>query len=126
MRADERRGPAHRRRHGARYADGVVINAGAYSHSSLALRDALVGVSVPFVEVHVSNVFAREPERRHSSLAAALGESVGLGVHGYELALRGLVAAYGRRSGVERPTAAAASPRLMAASPCGSTWTGCS
>ena len=74
--------------------DGVVINAGAYSHSSLALRDALVGVSVPFVEVHVSNVYAREPERRHSMLApAALGGVVGLGVHGYELALRGLVAA---------------------------------
>ena len=73
--------------------DGVVVNAGAYSHSSLALRDALVGVSVPFVEVHVTNVYAREPERRHSMLApAALGGIVGLGVHGYELALRGLVA----------------------------------
>ena len=74
--------------------DGAVVNAGAYSHSSLALRDALVGVSVPFVEVHVTNVYAREPERRHSMLApAAIGGVVGLGVHGYELALRGLVAA---------------------------------
>ncbi len=74
--------------------DGVVVNAGAYSHSSLALRDALVGVAVPFVEVHVTNVYAREPERRHSMLApAALGGVVGLGVYGYELALRGLVAA---------------------------------
>jgi 3-dehydroquinate dehydratase-2 len=74
--------------------DGAVVNAGAYSHSSLALRDALVGVSVPYVEVHVTNVYAREPERRHSMLApAALGGVVGLGVHGYELALRGLVAA---------------------------------
>ena len=73
---------------------GVVVNAGAYSHSSLALRDALVGVSVPFVEVHVTNVYAREPERRHSMLApAAMGGVVGLGTHGYELALRGLVAA---------------------------------
>ena len=72
---------------------GVVVNAGAYSHSSLALRDALVGVSVPFVEVHVTNVYAREPERHHSMLApAALGGVVGLGAHGYELALRGLVA----------------------------------
>ena len=72
--------------------DGVVVNAGAYSHSSLALRDALVGVSVPFVEVHVTNVYAREPERRHSMLAsAAIGGVVGLGVHGYELALRGIV-----------------------------------
>jgi 3-dehydroquinate dehydratase-2 len=74
--------------------DGAVVNAGAYSHSSLALRDALVGVSVPFVEVHVTNVYARETERRHSMLApAAIGGVVGLGVLGYELALRGLVAA---------------------------------
>ena len=73
---------------------GAVVNAGAYSHSSLALRDALVGVSVPFVEVHVTNVYAREPERRHSMLApAAMGGVVGLGTHGYELALRGLVRA---------------------------------
>jgi 3-dehydroquinate dehydratase-2 len=71
---------------------GAVVNAGAYSHTSLALRDALTGVAVPFVEVHVSNVYAREPERRHSMLApAALGVVVGLGVAGYELALRGLV-----------------------------------
>jgi 3-dehydroquinate dehydratase II len=74
--------------------DGAIVNAGAYSHSSLALRDALVGVSVPLVEVHVTNVYAREPERRHSMLApAAIGGVVGLGVHGYELALRGLVSA---------------------------------
>ncbi len=79
--------------------DGVVVNAGAYSHSSLALRVALVGVSVPYVEVHVTNVYAREPERRHSMLApAALGGVVGLGVHGYELALRGLVAKLKDRS----------------------------
>lgn len=72
--------------------DGAVVNAGAYSHTSLALRDALTGVSVPFVEVHVTNVYAREPERRHSMLApAALGVVVGLGTYGYELALRGLV-----------------------------------
>jgi 3-dehydroquinate dehydratase II len=72
---------------------GALVNAGAYSHTSLALRDALVGAAVPFVEVHVTNVYAREPERRHSMLApAAIGGVVGLGVHGYELALRGLVA----------------------------------
>src|SRR5438552_10076697 len=72
--------------------DGAVINAGAYTHSSLALRDALVGVAVPFVEVHVTNVYAREPERRHSMLApAAIGVVCGLGVYGYELALRGLL-----------------------------------
>jgi 3-dehydroquinate dehydratase-2 len=73
-------------------AVGAVVNAGAYTHSSLALRDALVGVSIPFVEVHVSNVYAREPERRHSMLAsAAVGVVCGLGVYGYELALRGLL-----------------------------------
>jgi 3-dehydroquinate dehydratase II len=71
---------------------GAVINAGAYTHSSLALRDALVGVAIPYVEVHVTNVYAREPERRHSMLApAAVGVVCGLGVFGYELALRGLL-----------------------------------
>ena len=72
---------------------GVVLNAGAYSHTSLAIRDALAGVALPFVEVHVTNVYAREPERRHSMLAsAAVGVVCGLGVLGYDLALRGLVA----------------------------------
>ena len=71
--------------------DGVVINAGAYTHSSLAIRDALSAIAAPFVEVHVTNVYAREPERRHSMLAgAAVGSIVGLGAYGYELALRGL------------------------------------
>jgi len=71
--------------------DGVVINAGAYTHSSLAIRDALAAIAAPFVEVHVTNVYAREPERRHSMLAgAAVGSVVGLGAYGYELALRGL------------------------------------
>ena len=71
--------------------DGVVINAGAYSHTSLAIRDALTAIEVPFIEVHVTNVYAREPERRHSMLApAAVGFVCGLGVYGYELALRGL------------------------------------
>jgi 3-dehydroquinate dehydratase-2 len=74
-------------------ADGVLINAGAYTHTSLALRDALVGVALPYVEVHVSNVYAREPERHHSMLAAgAIGSLCGLGTYGYELGLRGLVA----------------------------------
>lgn len=71
---------------------GAVVNAGAYSHTSLALRDAFAAVEVPFVEVHVTNVYAREPERRHSMLApGAVGLVCGLGVYGYELALRGLV-----------------------------------
>lgn len=72
-------------------ADGAIVNAGAYSHTSLALRDALVGVSVPFVEVHLTNIYAREPERRHSMLApAAVGVVCGLGPFGYEVALRHL------------------------------------
>jgi 3-dehydroquinate dehydratase II len=87
--------------HGLRgRAHGVIVNAGAYSHTSLALRDALSGVALPFVEVHVTNVYAREPERRHSMLApAALGCVVGLGAQGYELALRGLVATLKERAG---------------------------
>jgi 3-dehydroquinate dehydratase-2 len=73
--------------------DGALVNAGAYTHTSLALRDAFAGVGVPFVEVHITNIYAREPERRHSMLAsAAVGVVCGLGVLGYELALRGLVA----------------------------------
>jgi 3-dehydroquinate dehydratase-2 len=81
-------------------AQGAIVNAGAYSHTSLALRDALTGVALPFVEVHVTNVYAREPERRHSMLAvAAVGSVVGLGTHGYELALRGLVATLRARGG---------------------------
>jgi 3-dehydroquinate dehydratase-2 len=73
--------------------DGALVNAGAYSHTSLALRDALAGIALPFVEVHITNIYAREPERRHSMLAnAAVGVVCGLGVLGYELALRGLVA----------------------------------
>lgn len=74
-------------------ADGVIINAGAYSHTSLAIRDALSAVAIPYVEVHLSNIFAREPERRHSTLAAgATAVLCGFGAYGYELALRGLAA----------------------------------
>jgi 3-dehydroquinate dehydratase-2 len=74
-------------------ADGAIINAGAYSHTSLAIRDAFASVAVPFVEVHLTNIFSREPERRHSMLApAARAILCGFGAQGYELALRGLVA----------------------------------
>ncbi|HMV68640.1 MAG TPA: type II 3-dehydroquinate dehydratase [Myxococcota bacterium] len=70
---------------------GAVINAGAYTHTSIALRDALLGTGLPFVEVHVSNVYAREPFRHTSYLAdVAAGVVVGFGPAGYELALRGL------------------------------------
>ena len=72
--------------------DGALVNAGAYSHTSLAIRDALAGVSVPFVEVHMTNIYAREPERRKSALAdAAVAVVCGFGADSYELALRGLV-----------------------------------
>jgi len=72
---------------------GALVNAGAYTHTSLALRDALAGIALPFVEVHITNIYSREPERRRSMLAdAAVGVVCGLGVLGYELALRGLVA----------------------------------
>lgn len=72
--------------------DGALVNAGAYTHTSLALRDAFAGCQVPFVEVHITNIYAREPERRRSMLAdAAVGMVCGLGILGYELALRGLV-----------------------------------
>lgn len=77
---------------------GVVVNAGAYSHTSLALRDAFLATGIPFVEVHVTNVYAREPERRQSMLApAARAVLCGFGAYGYELALRGLVASLASR-----------------------------
>jgi 3-dehydroquinate dehydratase-2 len=72
---------------------GVVVNAGAFTHTSLALRDAFAATELPFVEVHLTNIYAREPERRHSMLApGAVGLICGLGAVGYEYALRGLVA----------------------------------
>lgn len=75
------------------WADGAVINAAAYTHTSLAVRDAFAAVAVPYVEVHLTNIYAREPERHHSMLAAgARGVVCGFGALGYELALRGLVA----------------------------------
>lgn len=73
-------------------ADGAIVNAGAYSHTSLAIRDAFAATALPYVEVHVSNIYAREPERRQSVLAGgAIAVIAGLGVAGYEMALRGLV-----------------------------------
>jgi len=78
-------------------ANGALINAGAYSHTSLAIRDAFAAVQVPFVEVHLTNIFAREPERRHSMLASsALALVCGFGANGYEFALRGIVASLDR------------------------------
>ncbi len=72
---------------------GAVVNAGAYSHTSIALRDAFLGTGLPFVEIHISNIHAREPFRRQTLLSdVAIGSVVGFGVYGYELALRGLLA----------------------------------
>lgn len=72
---------------------GIVLNAGAYTHTSVAIRDALAAVQVPFVEVHVSNVFAREDFRHRSYLSdLADGVIVGCGIDGYEFAIRRLAA----------------------------------
>ena len=66
----------------------ILINPAAFTHTSVALRDALAGVKVPFIEIHLSNVHAREPFRQHSYFSdLAVGVICGLGAHGYELAL---------------------------------------
>ena len=73
--------------------EGFLINPGAYTHTSIALRDVLTGVERPFVEVHLSNTAGREGFRRHSYLApVASGVVLGFGVQSYVLGLRGLVA----------------------------------
>lgn len=72
--------------------DFILLNPGAFTHTSIALRDALLGVSIPFIEVHLSNVFARESFRRHSYLSdIAVAVISGLGAYGYELALMAAV-----------------------------------
>lgn len=78
--------------HDARGAhDGLILNAGAYSHSSIALRDAISGTQIPTIEVHLSNIYAREEFRHVSTLSAvALGVICGLGAEGYALAIRAL------------------------------------
>jgi 3-dehydroquinate dehydratase-2 len=67
----------------------IIFNPAAFTHTSVALRDALLGVKIPFIEVHLSNVYAREPFRHHSYFSdIAVGTITGLGAMGYELAVR--------------------------------------
>ena len=85
---------------GAKKAAGIVINAGAYTHTSIAIRDAIAAVDVPVIEVHISNIFARESFRHHSHIAPVAKASLcGFGVAGYALAIDGLAAMTARRKG---------------------------
>ena len=71
---------------------GVIINPGGYTHSSVSIRDALIATQLPFVEVHLTNLAAREPFRQRSLISdLALGTIGGFGIYGYELALSGLI-----------------------------------
>ncbi|OIN68476.1 type II 3-dehydroquinate dehydratase [Exiguobacterium sp. KRL4] len=80
------------RLHEARGYDGIVLNAAAYTHTSIALRDAIAAIEVPTIEVHLSNVHARESFRHHSMLAPVCrGVISGLGMKGYLLAVEALI-----------------------------------
>ncbi|MCW8888631.1 MAG: type II 3-dehydroquinate dehydratase [Gammaproteobacteria bacterium] len=72
--------------------DGIIINPAAFTHTSVAIRDALKGVDIPFIEIHLSNVHNRESFRKHSYFSdIACGVISGLGAHGYELALAAII-----------------------------------
>lgn len=72
--------------------DFIIINPAAFTHTSIALRDALLGVNIPFIEVHLSNIYAREAFRQHSYFSdIAVGTISGLGAYGYELALQAAI-----------------------------------
>ena len=74
----------------------IIFNPGAFTHSSIALRDALAGTEIPFIEVHISNIYSREDFRQKSFLSGiAVGVISGLGVEGYELALKVAISRYG-------------------------------
>ena len=73
-------------------ADGIILNAGGYSHTSVAIHDAVAAITTPVVEVHISNIYAREEYRRHSLLSdVCLGVICGLGLNGYRYALDALL-----------------------------------
>ena len=77
----------------AKKAAGIIINAGGYTHTSVAIRDAIAAVALPVIEVHITNIFARESFRHHSHIAAVAKASLcGFGVAGYALAIDGLAA----------------------------------
>lgn len=79
--------------------DFILFNPGAFTHTSIALRDALLGTQLPFIEVHLSNVFSREDFRKHSYLSdIAVAVVSGLGAYGYELALLGAVHHFNKNS----------------------------
>jgi 3-dehydroquinate dehydratase-2 len=79
--------------HGARDSAGLVLNAGAYTHTSVALHDALKALRVPIIEVHLSNIYQREPFRHHSYVSPlAKGVICGFGAHGYAMAIDALAA----------------------------------
>jgi 3-dehydroquinate dehydratase-2 len=84
---------------GAKKAAGIIINAGGYTHTSIALHDALTAVALPAVEVHVTNVHARESFRHHSFIArAAFASLAGFGIDGYRLAIMGLATRIGAKA----------------------------
>jgi 3-dehydroquinate dehydratase-2 len=83
----------------AKKVAGIIINAGGYSHTTIALHDALVAVKIPTVEVHISNIHARESFRHHSYTAmAAFASLCGFGIDGYRLAISGLAAKLGAKA----------------------------
>ena len=81
---------------GAKKAAGIVLNAGGYTHTSVSIRDAVSAVTVPVIEVHISNIFARDGFRHHSHIAPVARASLcGFGITGYALAIDGLAALIG-------------------------------